>query len=139
MVAIGKFQAALLRLPPEGLETNSLRECTALRLRLTQIELGNDADVKTALDQRLRQPVPSVYWLLTAVAYDLQHNDPAGAVAAAERAKVVAPPAEFDLLFNDYFLRSLAAHTPGLAAYAPELTRERQARLDASLTYFIDP
>ncbi len=137
--AVDKFQAALLRLPPEGPETSGLRECAALRLRLTLIELGNDAGLKPTLDQQLRLPVPSVYWLVTAIAYDLQHNDPASAAAMVDRAKVVAQPTEFDLLCNDYFLRVLATHAPGVDLHAPELTRERRARLDASHAYFIDP
>ena len=138
--AAARFREVLLRLPREGPESASLRECAALRLRLVQIELGSDADVKAELDEQLRQPAPSVYWLLTAVAYDLQHNDAAGALAAVQRAKMAVSPAQFDLLFNDYFLRALASHTLSVAPFAPEMTAERRKRqLEESRTYFIDP
>ena len=137
--AIGKFQEVLLRLPAGQPESDSLWQCAAFRLRLTQIELGNDAEVKTALDAQLRRPVPSVYWLLTAVVYDLQHNDVPGALAVLQRVKVVAQPELVDALFNDYFLRALAVRNSDIATYFPELTAERRKQLDAGMAYFIDP
>ena len=137
--AIGKFREALLRLPAGQPESDSLRQCTAFRMRLSQIELGGDADMKTALDAQLARPVPNVYWLLTAAAYDFQHGDASAALGVLQRIKVVAPPELLDTLLNDYFLRGFAVRNPEAALYFPEMTPERRKQLDASGACFIDP
>ena len=137
--AVAKFREALLRLPANQPESDSLAQCAALRMRLSQIELGDDHEVKTALDAQLRRPVPSVYWLLTAVAYDLQHGDTPAALAVLQRIGVVSPPELVNALLNDYFLRSFATHDKAVAAYFPELTAERRQQLEAGMACFIDP
>ena len=137
--AIGKFREVLLRLPTGQPESDSLWQCAAFRMRLSEIELGGDTDLKTALDAQLARPVPNVYWLLTAVAYDFQHGDAPAALGVLQRIKVVSPPELFDALLNDYFLRGFAVHNPEAAVYFPEMTPERRKRLDASGACFIDP
>ena len=137
--AVAKFREVLLRLPVDQPESDSLSQCAAFRMRLSQIELGEDTEVKTALDTQLRRPVPSVYWLLTAVAYDLQHGDAPAALAVLQRIKVVSQPELLNALLNDYFLRSFATHNKEVAAFFPELTAERRQQLEASMACFIDP
>ena len=137
--AIGKFGEVLLRLPGGQPESSGLFQSAALRRRLSQIELGSDNGMKTEIDLQLNRPVPTVYWLLTAVAYDLQHNDVPAALGVLQRIKVTSPPDLFDALLNDYFLRALAIRNNAVAAYFPEMTPERRGRLDASGAYFIDP
>ena len=137
--AIGKFREVLERLPTGQPESDSLWQCAAFRMRLSQIELGGDADVKTALDAQLGRPVPSVYWLLTAAAYDLQHGDAPAALGVLQRVGVVSSPELLDPLLNDYFLRGFAVRNKAVAEYFPEITPERRKRLDASGACFIDP
>ena len=137
--AVARFREALMRLPVNQPESDSLSQCAAFRMRLSQIEMGDDNEVKTALDAQLRRPVPSVYWLLTAVAYDLQHGDATAALAVLQRIGVVAQPELVNALLNDYFLRSFATHNKEVAAYFPELTAERRQQLEAGMACFIDP
>ena len=110
--AIGKFQEVLLRLPAGQPESDSLYQNAALRTRLCQIELGSDADLKTEIDRQLARPLPSVYWLLTAVAYDLQHDDAPAAPEILQRIKAALPPDLFEALLNDYFLRAPSRPLP---------------------------
>jgi tetratricopeptide (TPR) repeat protein len=137
--AIGRFREALLRLPDGSPETESLRQCAALRLRLCQIEDGNDGDVKSAIDLQLAGPAPSIYWLLTGVAYDLQHGDVTGASGLLAKLHVAKPQAVVDVLLDDYFLRALGSRNAQVASYFPELTVARRKQLEATEIPFIDP
>ena len=81
--AINHFREAEMRLPIGQPSVEARREDLEFKVRLTQIEAGKDDELKAAIDERLQQPLPSGYWLLTAAAYALQHND---MTAAASRA-----------------------------------------------------
>ena len=137
--AADKFREVLRRLPTTQPEFDSLWQNAAFRMRLSQIELGSDVDLKAEIDRQLARPVPNAYWLLTAAAYDLQHNDEPAALGVLQRARVVSPPALFDALLSDYFLRSFSVRNKNVAAYFPEMTADRRRQLDATGLCFIDP
>ena len=106
--AIDKFHQALQRLPEDTPESESQRECASLKMRLAQIELGRDADVKPDLDAHLREPAPGGYWLLTAAAFALQHNDIPGATDALQKARAVLPAGQYSALLDDYYFHTYA-------------------------------
>ncbi len=136
--AIDKFHQVLERLPEGEAESESYRECAGLKLRLAQIELGRDADVKPDLDTHLHTPAPGGYWLLTAAAFALQHNDFPGATDALQKARAALPAGQFSALIDDYFFH-LYALKPELTALltppAPSTKQQKTARM----VYFVDP
>ena len=64
--AIDHFNQALVRLPAGSPSATSRREEIGLKIRLAQIEMDKDEEVKTAIDTQLKSPTPNGYWLLTA-------------------------------------------------------------------------
>ncbi len=136
--AIDKFRQALQRLPEGAPESESQRECAGLKMRLAQIELGRDADVKPDLDAHLREPAPGGYWLLTAAAFALQHNDIPGATDALQKARAALPAGQYSALLDDYYFHTYALK-PELTALLSPATPETKQQRTASMVYFIDP
>ncbi len=136
--AIDKFRQALQRLPEGEPESESQRECAGLKLRLAQIELGQDAEVKPGIDAHLHEPAPGGYWLLTAAAFALQHNDLPGATDALQKARAVLPAAQYSALLDDYYFHTYALK-PELTALLTPPTPSSKQQKTARMVYFIDP
>lgn len=136
--AIDKFRQALQRLPEGAPESESQREVTALKLRLAQIELGQDSEVKAGIDEHLHAPSPGGYWLLTAAAYALQHNDIAGATDALQKARAALPGGQYSALLDDYYFHSFALRPELATVLAPPASASKKDKL-ARMVYFIDP
>ena len=136
--AIDKFREALQRLPEGEAERESQHECAAFKLRLAQIELGHDSEVKPEIDNRLRQPSPSGYWLLTAAAFALQHNDLPGAADALQKARETLPSVQYATLTDDYFFHGFA-EKPELSHLLSIPSAEAKQQTKAKMVYFVDP
>ena len=136
--AIDKFRQALQRLPAGEAESESQRDCAAFKLRLAQIELGHDSEIKPDIDNQLRQPSPSGYWLLTAAAFALQHGDMHGAVDAFQKARDALPTGQYAALTDDYFFHSFA-EKPELTDSLPVPSAEAKQQRKAKMVYFVDP
>ncbi len=136
--AVDKFREALQRLPEGEAESESQRECAGFKMRLAQIELGHDAEVKSLIDNRLRQPSPNGYWLLTAAAFALQHGDMPGAADAFQKARDVLPASQYAALTDDYFFHGFA-EKPEVANFLPVASAEAKQQKKAKWVYFIDP
>ena len=136
--AVDKFRQALQRIPEGQAEGESQRECAAFKLRLAQIELGQDAEVKPQIDNHLRQPSPGGYWLLTAAAFALQHGDVPGATDAFQKARDALPTGQYALLTDDYFFHGFA-EKPELVNFLPATSAEAKQKKRTQMTYFVDP
>ena len=138
--AADRFTEAQLRLPVGVPGTESQRNEAEYKLNLTQIEMGqNDEDVKAAINDHLKNPVPSGYWLLTAAAYAMQHDDMATAADDLQKARRLFSPEIYTALASDYFLHSFAGHDE-VSSYlnvGPAASRAQQ--LQPRMGYFIDP
>lgn len=137
--AIARFSEALTRLPLGVVETLSQRDEIAYKIRLTQIEAGQDQEVKAALDGHLNQPRPEGYWLLTAAAYALQHGDMAAAGDALRRAREALPAASYAELTNDYFYHNFSGRKEIAGLLPADTPQVRQAPFVPRMGYFIDP
>jgi tetratricopeptide (TPR) repeat protein len=136
--AITRFQEEILRYPAIQPELVNERQAAEFKIRLCEIEAGQDQPVKAALEEHLASPAPGGYWYLTGAAYALSHGDMAGAAAALGQAKAVMPADEFGGILGDYFFRTYSTRTE-LAAFFTEDSQGRKQRLQASTLYFIDP
>ena len=136
--AIDKFRQALQRLPESEAESESLRECAAFKLRMAQIELGRDAEIKPEIDDHLRQPAPGGYWLLTAAAFALQHGDMPGAADALQKTRNALPPGQYAALTDDYFFHGFAER-PEMANFLSIPSAEAKQRRRMEMVYFVDP
>ena len=136
--AIDKFRQALQRLPEGEAESESQRECAAFKMRLAQIELGHDAEVKPDLEAHLREPSPGGYWLLTAAAFALQHSDIPGATDALQKARVALPASQYAALIDDYYFHAYAEKPDLAALFPPSAQGSKQQKL-ARMVYFVDP
>ncbi len=136
--AIDKFRQALQRLPEGTPENESQRECAALKMHLAQIELGHDSEIKPEIDAHLHEPSPGGYWLLTAAAFALQHNDIPGATDALQKARAVLPAARYAALLDDYYFHTFALKPELATILAPSAQNTKQQKL-ARMVYFVDP
>ncbi len=137
--AIDMFHEALTRLPATASPyVEAQREYINYERRLSQIENGHEADVRSELDQHLHAPDPSGYWLMTAAAIALQKTDMPGAVDALNKARTVFPPGQFDALIGDYFFRSFA-YRPEMNAFAVAASANLPQARRSSMDYFLDP
>ncbi len=136
--AIDKFHQALQRMPEGEPESESLRDCTAFKARVAQIELGHDAEVKPEIDNHLRQPSPSGYWLLTAAAFALQHNDLPGAVDSLQKAREALTSTQYAALTDDYFFHGFA-EKPELSHVLSLPSAEAKQKEKEKMVYFVDP
>ncbi len=136
--AVDKFHLALLRLPVGAPSSEGERDYLAYKTRLTQVELGREADFKSELAQHLAEPMPGGYWLLTGAAAALQKNDLPTVVDLLTKARTMFSPEQFTTLLEDYFFRAAAYH-PEMNAFltpsSPEHLQGRRLRMD----YFVDP
>jgi tetratricopeptide (TPR) repeat protein len=136
--AITRFQEEILRYPVSEPELVNERQAAEFKIRLCQIEAGQDQPVKAALEEHLAGATPGGFWYLTGAAYALSHGDMAGAAADLGKAKEAMPADQFDGILGDYFFRTYATRAE-LATFFTEESQERQQRLQASMLYFIDP
>ena len=135
--SVNAFQQALARVPADA-ENESLRQCIALKSRLASIELGKGAQFKSELEDQLKAPAPSGYWLLTAAALALQENRTPDAVDPLQKAKAALSAVQFDDLSSDYFFRAYAVRPELASLLLPEDSERKKARRKTG-TYFIDP
>ena len=132
------FRRALDRVPTGQPEAESLRECINLKQRLTLVEQGRDGELQTEMDEALKTPRPSGYWLLTAAAVALQHKNLPEAAADLGRARDALGTVTFDELLNDYLFRAYADRAE-LAGFFPSDPAARRAQLQPTMTYTVEP
>ena len=132
------FRHALDRIPTGQPEFASLRECILFKQRLAFIEQGQDSGFQAELADRLKAPMPSGYWLLTAAAVSLMHNDLPEAAGFLSRAREVLGTPQFYTLLNDYFFRAYADRKE-LADFFPLDPATRRAKLLPTMAYSIEP
>ena len=131
------FRRALDRVPTGRPELASLRECIGLKLRLCSVEQGQEGEFQTEMDDQLKSPSPSGYWLLTAAAVALQHKDLPAAAGLLSRARRVLGAEQFDALLNDYLFRTQTDRKE-LAEFFPDPAAHR-ARLQATTAHTVEP
>ncbi len=132
------FRRALDRVPTGQPEAESLRQCINLKQRLTLTEQARDGEFQAEMDEALKAPQPSGYWLLTAAAVALQHKNLAQAAGDLGRARDALSTATFNELLNDYFFRAYADRKE-LADFFPPDPAARRARLQPTMTYTVEP
>ena len=135
--AVANFRRALDRVPAGQPELASLRECINFKLRLCAAERGQEAEFQTDMDEQLKAPAPSGYWLLTAAAVALQHQNLPTAADLLGRARAALGPASFESLLNDYLFRAYSDRKE-LAEFFPEPTT-RRAKLLPTMAHAIEP
>lgn len=136
--SLSVFDRALDRLPA-NMENDTLRQRVAFKSRLAAIEIGQGARFKTEMDEALKSPAPTGYWLLTAAAVALQENRIPDAVDTLQRAKAALPPMYFDNLVSDYFFRGFATSSEPVAALVMVDDSTRKLAQRRAGEYFIDP
>ena len=137
--AVDRFNEALTRLPA-GLPSNSSRrEEIGMKIRLAQIEMGKDQDLKAEIDTQLKTAVPSGYWLLTAAGYALQHNDMASAASSLQKARATLSADDYTALTNDYFFHSFSGNPDVASLLPPDNPAARVQPFLPGMGYFIDP
>jgi Tfp pilus assembly protein PilF len=103
-----------------------------LKIRLTQIELGEEKDFAPALAAALARPQLVPEWLLTAAAQEMHAGNYAAAAAHLESVRQIGGPAALGLSLQDYFFQGYA-EKPGLAAiYAQTVGRPGPAATPAA-------
>ena len=137
--AVDHFRQALTRLPVGRPELTSQREEIGLKVRLAQIEMGKDDEVKGALDPQLRLPVPGGYWFVTAAAYALQHKEMGTAASYLQKARVVLPTEDYNALTNDYFFHSFTSVPEVANLLPPDRPAVRVQPFVPQMGFFIDP
>ncbi len=130
------FRRALDRVPTGQPEFASLRECIGLKERLCAVEQGHEGEFRTEMDEQLRSPSPSGYWLLTAAAVALQHQDLPAAAGFLGRARGTLGTEQFNALLNDYLFRTQADRKE-LAEFFPDAAH--RAKLQATMTHTVEP
>jgi tetratricopeptide (TPR) repeat protein len=91
-----------------------------LKVRLTQIEIGQGKDFAAALEAEMALPSPPVPWLLTAVAQELHDGDFPAAARNLERARPLLGAALMAGTLRDYFFMAYA-DKPALATVYAEI------------------
>ena len=137
--AIDHFGQALARLPIGSPSNTSRREEIGMKIRLAQVEMGKDQDLKAEIDAQLKAPVPSGYWLLTAAGYGLQHNDMTLAVSSLQKARATLSADDYAALTNDYFFHSFASSQDVAGLLPPDNPASRVQPFLPKMGYFIDP
>jgi Tfp pilus assembly protein PilF len=101
----GKPQAALVKLQQamDRLREPALEAEYRLKIRLTQVELGQEPQFAAEMAQQLAQTPPPPEWLLTAAAIALQHRNFAQAADFLDKASHGMSPDLFSLNMRDYF------------------------------------
>ena len=137
--AIDHFTQALARLPLGSPSNSSRREEIGMKIRLAQVEMGKDQDLKAEIDAQLKLPVPSGYWLLTAAGYGLQHNDMTLAVSSLQKARATLSADDYAALTNDYFFHSFSSGLDVAGLLPPNNPAARVQPFLPRMGYFIDP
>jgi tetratricopeptide (TPR) repeat protein len=135
--AVEQFRLALLR-PTTGVNPEESRELIKFKLGLTQIELGNVAELQSEIDARLRRPPNSGYVLLTQAALALQSNNIAEAITWLNKAQSALGAERFKGLMADYFFRSYASQRELSDFFQPDADFAKKTLLSPTV-YFIDP
>jgi tetratricopeptide (TPR) repeat protein len=100
--------AQRLREAIDRLREPALEGLYRLKLRLTQIEMGQEADFAAEMAQGLATNPPSPQWLLTASAVAMWHNQPAAAAKYLDEASQRTDSAALHNLLRDYFFFNYA-------------------------------
>ncbi len=134
--AEASFRRALDRVPTGRPEFASLRECIGLKLRLCAVEQGQEGTLQAETDEQLKSSSPSGYWLLTAAAIALQHQDWTAAAGLLGRARGALGAEQFNALLNDYLFRAQADHKE-IAEFFPDAAQ--RAKLPATMAHTVEP
>jgi tetratricopeptide (TPR) repeat protein len=120
----GKPQEALVRLKQafDRLREPAFESEYRLKIRLTQIELGEEQEFVPEMAQRLAENPPPPDWLLTAAAVDMEHRDFAAAATHLERARQYMDKQVFALRMRDYFFYSYRIYPPLARFFAVDPT-----------------
>jgi hypothetical protein len=110
---VGKPRQALVHLQQalDRAQTPGARTVYELKIRLTQIELGEEEDFAPALAAALAQPQPATEWLLTAAAQELHNGNYRAATASLERARQFGNLPFLSAALRDYFFLGFAERT----------------------------
>ncbi len=87
-----------------------------LKIRLTQVELGQEADFADEMKAELTQIPPAADWVLTAAAVELHRGNIPAAKGYFDQAKSLLPERELLIRLRDYYFFSFA-HEKELAPY----------------------
>jgi tetratricopeptide (TPR) repeat protein len=79
-----------------------------MKVRLTQIELGEGKDLAAAIEAQLALPSPPASWLLTAAAQELHDGDYPAAAHNLERTRPMLGPTLMAATLRDYFFLGYA-------------------------------
>lgn len=116
----GKLQKAVERLRGAALRSEEPAQVELIELfvRLTKLELGQEAEFSGELATKLAAPVPPPDWLLTAAARDFQHERFADGANTLRRALEGQPLPFIALRLNDIFFRRFATRPELALLYA---------------------
>jgi hypothetical protein len=128
--------AQRLREAIDRLREPALEGLYRMKLRLTQIEMGQEADFAGEMERNLASNPPSPQWLLTAAAVAMWHNQPAAAAKYLDEASQRTDPGALRSLLRDYFFFNYADN-PLLARFfkdaAPNLPPAQAASTGMTL------
>ncbi len=103
---VGKDQAALMRLRQaySRLREPALSSLYRLKIRLTQIEAGQEKEFADELEKQLAGPNPEMDWLITAAALEMHRGSFAAAAGFLDRAARRGDAESFVSRLRDYYL-----------------------------------
>jgi tetratricopeptide (TPR) repeat protein len=116
----GQPREALVHLLQASQRARSAAELATyqLKVRLTQIELGQDKEFAQELAAQMASSHPAPEWVLTAAALDMHREDYAAAAADLARAEQLMDRAALAQALRDYFFYSYADKPQLAALYA---------------------
>ena len=103
---IGKDQAAIVRLKQaiDRLREPELESIYRLKLRLAQIEAGQQNEFADELAKQIALPNPEMDWLVTAAAVEINNGNFAAAASDLDRAALRGDAGAFGARLRDYYL-----------------------------------
>ena len=125
---MGKAQEAITRLKQAIDRATTIGDLNTYRfkVRLTQIELGQEQEFAKELEREMEKPRPSIEWVLTAAAKDMHDGNYQAAAAYLDRARQLVDPSVVSGALRDYFFIGYADQAP-LAPYFATAVSPRPA------------
>jgi tetratricopeptide (TPR) repeat protein len=116
----GKPRQALIRLRQalDRAQTPATQSLFGLKIRLAEIELGEEKNFAPALAAALARPQPASEWLLTAAAQEMRGGNYSAAAAHLEEARQVSGSAVIGSALLDYFFQGYADKPEMAGVYA---------------------
>lgn len=117
----GKTQAAVTFLTQalNCLHEPLLESFYQLKLRLAQIEMGQEKEFTDEMAKQLALTPPSVDWLFTAAALEMRRGNFAAAAAQLDKAKSLATEREMAIRLRDYYFYGFAEQKELARFYEP--------------------